>query len=59
MQDRFTSNALALAMAVAVTLGMLAGVNGLAAPHDEQTELAQDDSTPVHQVVVTGHRVRS
>ena len=57
MQDRFTSNALALAMAVAVTLGMLAGVNGLAAPHDEQTELAQD-STPVHQVVVTGHRAR-
>ena len=59
MQDRFTSHALAFTMAVAVTLGMLAGVNQLASPHDDQTELAQDDSTPVHQVVVTGHRVRS
>ena len=30
MQDRFTSQAVAFTMAVAVTLGMLAGVNRLA-----------------------------
>ena len=59
MQDRLTSHAVAFGMAVAMTLAMLAGVNELASPRDQQTEIAQDDGTPVQQVIITGHRARS
>ena len=58
MQDRLTPRAVAFGMAVAVTLAMLAGVNELASPRGEQAELAQDDGTPVQQVVITGQRLR-
>jgi hypothetical protein len=61
MPNRITSQTLALGLAAIVTAAMLAGVNHLAQPVDEQSELAQSgiDDAPVQQVVIIGHRVRS
>ena len=63
MFDRITSRTLALGLAAVVTLAMLAGVNEMAAPSDQPTEVAQATPTstgevPVQRVIVTGHRVR-
>jgi negative regulator of sigma E activity len=61
MFDRIISRTLALGLAAVVTLAMLAGVNEMAAPGDQSTEMAQaggTDNTPVQRVIITGQRVR-
>ena len=63
MFDRITSRTLAFTLAAVVTLAILAGVNEMAAPSDQPTEVAQatqasNNEVPVQRVIVTGHRVR-